>query len=403
MLVAGLAVGIALAQPLSAAPTKAPELRNITYKYVLKAQEQMADDDYAGAMASLEHVLAKVQRSKFDKAAVNQMLGVVYANQEDYQKALVYFKAALADDALHLPIAQQVRYNLAQLLMMEGRYQEGIDQLKQWMANLEKGVSVPARAWIMLANGYSRMEQWQQVVEPTRNAIAASEKPPESWYTLLLAAHYELDNLPAAIEVLETLVQINPRKKVYWMQLSGMNTQIKNDAEALAVLRAAYRHGLFEKESDYTQLANYLTFQQAPYQSGVVYQAGMDKGIVEKSFSNYKKLANFWTHARESDRAAEAFRQALALQKDADLQVKLSRILAQTERFKELLELAGKPFDGATEKQSGELLFLTAMAHYQLGNTRKSLALMREAAEIKTSRGQANSWISFLEQDLNSG
>lgn len=118
LMVVGLST--ALIQPVSAAPKKAPELRNITYKYLLKAQEQLAEDDYPAAQASLEHVLAKVSRSKYDKAAVNQMLGVVYANQEKYDEALKFFQASLADDALHQPAAQQVRYNLSQLLMMRG-------------------------------------------------------------------------------------------------------------------------------------------------------------------------------------------------------------------------------------------------------------------------------------------
>ena len=389
--------------PTLAAPKKAPELRAITYKYIVKAQEQMADEDMAAAQASLEHVLAKVKKSKFDRAAVNQMLGVVYANQEKYDQALKYFKASLADDALHLAAAQQVRYNLSQLLMMKGRYQEGIDQLKIWMANLEEGVEVPASAWIMLANGYSRMERWAKVVEPAKNAIAASENPPESWYTLLLAAHYEQKQLPEAIKVLETLVTLAPQKKQYWLQLSGMNMSLKRDGQALAALRAAYRHGLFDKESDYTQLANFLTYQQVPYQAGVVYSKGMEQGTVANSFENYKKLANFWTHARENDKAIDAYYEALALDKQPDLQVKLARLLARAERFDELLKLADSPAEKMSEKQRGEMLFLSGMAHYQLGDSRKALALMEQATQVKSSRGQANSWIGFLQQDLNSG
>lgn len=386
-----------------AAPKKAPELRQITYKYILKAQEQMAEDDMNAARQSLEHVLAKIKGSKYDRAAVNQMLGVVFANQEKFAEATRYFKAALADDALHQPAAQQVRYNLAQLLMMEGAFKEGVEQLKIWMANLGDKVEVPASAWIMLANGYSRMQQWEQVIDPAKKAIAASDAPPESWYTLLLAAHYELKEIPQAIEVLEILVTMAPQKKQYWLQLSGMNMSIKRDAQALAALRAAYRNGLFEKEAEYTQLANFLTYQQVPYQAGVVYSDGMKKGVVEGSFANYKKLANFWSHARENSKAIDAFNQALSLQEDPGLQLKLARMLARSERYQELLALVGKAFAGTTQKQTGELLFLTGMAHYQLGDSRKSLDYMHKASAIKSSRGQANSWIGFLEQDLNNG
>ncbi|WP_257284144.1 hypothetical protein [Endozoicomonas sp. SESOKO1] len=76
-------------------------------------------------------------------------------------------------------------------------------------------------------------------------------------------------------------------------------------------------------------------------------------------------------------------------------------MLARSERYQELLTLVANPFDGITEKQQGEMLFLTGMAHYQLGDSRKSLGYMEKAASIQSSRGQANSWIGFLQQDLN--
>ncbi len=389
-----------------AAPKKAPELRSVTYKYLNKAQEQMAEDDLVGARESLEHVLKKVINRKYDLAAVNQMLGVVFASQEKYDEATRYFQAALKDDALYLPAAQQVRYNLSQLLVMKGEYQKGIDLLLEWMDNLEdtagKAVNVPASAWIMLASAYSRLQQWDKVVEPTNNAIAASEAPPEAWYTLLLAAHYELKNIPAAIEVLETLVTMAPQKKQYWLQLSGMNISIKRDAQGLAALRAAYGNGLFDKESDYTQLANFLTYQQLPYRAGIVYSKGIKKGIVASSADNYKKLANFWSIARENRKAVDAFYQALKLRYEPDLELRLARMLARSERYDELLDLITQPDadEGMTRKQEGELLFLTGLAHYQMGHTRKSLDYMQLAAKIKSSRGQAKSWIGFLKQDL---
>ncbi|CAM3654940.1 tetratricopeptide repeat protein [Parendozoicomonas haliclonae] len=399
-----LAFGLtmALMQPASAAPEKAPELSKITYKYIQKAQEQMAEDNYSAAQESLEHVLSKVQRRKADSAAVNQMLGVVFANQEQFGKALEYFRAALKDDALHRPAAQQVRYNLAQLLMMQGEYKESISTLKTWMSNLDDGVEVPARAWIMLANNYSRLKEWKNVVEPAKKAVAATEKPPEAWYSLLLAAHYELKDYPSAVDVLETLVVINPAKKMYWLQLSGMNMSMKKDAAALSALRAAYRHGVFDKESDYSQLANFLTFRGIPYMAGVAYKEGMDRGVVEASYDNIKRLANYWSHARETDRAIEMFYKALAMDESADLQVRLARLLAQAERYDDLIKLVSEPAADISSKQKGSMLVMEGLAWYQLGEKQKSLNFMRKAAQIDSSKGQANTWIGFLEQDLNS-
>ena len=77
-------------------------------------------------------------------------------------------------------------------------------------------------------------------------------------------------------------------------------------------------------------------------------------------------------------------------------------MLAQSERFDDLLKLIASPADDITTKQKGSLLFLEGMAWYQLGDKQKSLNIMRKAAEIDSSKGQANTWIGFLEQDINS-
>ena len=42
--------------------------------------------------------------------------------------------------------------------MMQGDFKAGVETLLDWMANLEEGGAIPASAWIMLANGYSRLE-----------------------------------------------------------------------------------------------------------------------------------------------------------------------------------------------------------------------------------------------------
>ena len=359
-----------------------------------------------GPLKSLEHVLPKVQKSKFDKAVVHQTFGVIYANQADYPLALKHFKASLDDDALPVPTSQSIRYNVAQLYMMEDDYQAGVDTLLKWMEVIESDPKskqkISAQAWLMLANGYSRLKQHEKVIDPARKAIALTDKPKENWYLLLLASHYELKQLPDAIGVLEELVILYPEKKKYWLQLSSMNMEHKQDAKALAALRAAYKHGVLDEEKDYLRLANFLTFREIPYKAGVVYRDGLKQGIVEPTQENFRRLANFWSHAKESDKAIDAFYKALQLEADPELQVKLARLLIQKERFSDVVELLEAPAEGAEDKQVGEMALLTGMAHYQLERPGMALEMMQKAIKYKNTRGQASSWVNYLKEELKS-
>ncbi|MCV5555435.1 hypothetical protein OFN13_30555, partial [Escherichia coli] len=86
---------------------------------VNKAQELITEKKYGEANAKLQDALSGAGERVYDKGVILQTLGFVAAQQEKYGQATKYFADAIATGGLPPPVAQQVRYNLAQLYMAE--------------------------------------------------------------------------------------------------------------------------------------------------------------------------------------------------------------------------------------------------------------------------------------------
>ena len=254
---------VAMAVLLSTASWAAeqPALSDRAYRAVNKAQELITDKQYGLANARLQEALSSAGERVYDKGVILQTLGFVAAQQEKYGQATKYFADAIATGGLPPPVAQQVRYNLAQLYMAEGNYQGSIKTMKEWFANQGKDDKPNSHAYITLANAHVQLKQYRDAIPAVDQAIKLSAgKAPESWYLLKMGAHYELKQYKPATEVLTSLVNMFPEKKKYWTQLSAMHMQAGNDAKALAALESAYNLGMLTEAAELQRLANFRLF-----------------------------------------------------------------------------------------------------------------------------------------------
>ncbi|MBL0667183.1 tetratricopeptide repeat protein [Aeromonas jandaei] len=397
---------VAMAVLLSTASWAAeqPALSDRAYRAVNKAQELITDKQYGLANARLQEALSSVGDRVYDKGVILQTLGFVAAQQEKYGQATKYFADAIATGGLPPPVAQQVRYNLAQLYMAEGNFQGSIKTMREWFANQGKDDKPNSHAYITLANAHVQLKQYREAIPAVDQAIKLSAgKAPESWYLLKMAAHYELKQYKQATEVLTILVDMHPQQKKYWTQLSAMHMQAGNDSKALAALEAAYSLGMLTEPAELQRLANYLAFSGIPHRAARVMEKGMKDGVIEQSASNYKTLANYWHQAKELDPAIDTLAKSYQLVPNAELQLKMARMMIQSKRYQDLVELAAKPAANANGEQRADLKFLTGVAYFEQQKPKEALNAFTQAAQNGNVSGRASPWISFLKEQSGVG
>ncbi|HHQ4475602.1 TPA: tetratricopeptide repeat protein [Aeromonas veronii] len=397
---------VAMAVLLSTASWAAeqPALSDRAYRAVNKAQELITEKKYGEANAKLQDALSGASERVYDKGVILQTLGFVAAQQEKYGQATKYFADAIATGGLPPPVAQQVRYNLAQLYMAEGNYQGSIKTMKEWFANQGKDDKPNSHAYITLANAHVQLKQYRDAIPAVDQAIKLSAgKAPESWYLLKMGAHYELKQYKQATEVLTSLVNMFPEKKKYWTQLSAMHMQAGNDAKALAALESAYNLGMLTEAAELQRLANYLAFTGIPHRAARVMEKGMKDGVIEPSANNYKTLANYWHQAKELDPAIDTLAKSYQLAPSAELQLKMARMMIQSKRYQDLVALAAKPAANANGEQRADLKFLTGVAYFEQQKPKEALNAFTQAAQNGNVSGRASPWISFLKEQSGTG
>ena len=391
-----LLVGVASASPSMA--KEAPQLSDRTFRTVNKVQELIATEKYSSAKEKLADALDSTGSRKYDRAVLLQQTGFLYSLQDDYTQAAKFFAKALKLNALPVPVAQQVRYSLAQLYLAEEKYKQSVNTMNEWFKVAETTKEKPqAHAYITLASAYVQLGDYRNAIPPTKKAIEMSKNPSESWYLILVASHYELGQLKSVASVLKTLISKYPDKKRYWMQLSGIYMELGQERNSLATLEMVYKMGKLEGEKEYLRFVNFLAYQGIPYKAAKTLEKEMAAGHIDKSKENLDRLASFWQQAKELDDSIVAYQKSYAMSPSAKSQIQIARLMIQSKHYSQAAKFTQSVAPGANTKQKAELAYIRGMAYFELNQPDNALKAMKSAAQSPDIKAMANPWINFLE------
>jgi predicted Zn-dependent protease len=171
---------------------------------------------------------------------------------------------------------QNVRYNLAQLYLVQDRHQDAIRLFLAWFEREE--VPTP-QAHFMLAMAYMQNDQKAEALQHAREAVAKAGDPREPWLQLLASLLVENQGFEEAVPVMEQLAVRFP-KKAYYDQLSALYSQLGRHQQALGAMELAYAQDLLTEPRDLKTLAQLYLFNQSPYKASKVLQRGIDAGVI---------------------------------------------------------------------------------------------------------------------------
>ena len=220
---------------------------NRIYKY-------MDEEDWENASRELE-VTAKryyLNERSYERALINQLYGQFYALQNDYKKATPWFEKALAKNMLPFAADLQVTYSLAQCYFQVGRYKDVIKTLESYKVKAAtKGQNTAPIQLMVLGIAYFQENDLLNSYINIAQANATSTKLNEEWLQYEFALAISLEKFDAAIDVGQYLIFVNPDKKSYWKQLSGVYYGSESEDLSLAGLELAFENHVLDKEKDY--------------------------------------------------------------------------------------------------------------------------------------------------------
>ncbi|MDT8410498.1 MAG: tetratricopeptide repeat protein [Wenzhouxiangellaceae bacterium] len=370
-----------------------------TYNRLNEAAELIGEEAYSDAVSLLES-LRKSSLSDFEKATVEQYLGFLAAQREQYPDAIRHFSEAVRLNQLPNQTHFEMILQIAQLYNALERYDEALEQLDFWFCVSTEEAKKVAEVWVLKASLHLQQDDYRAALSAMNQAIEIAENVPETWYRTKLGILLELEEYRLAVDVAKILIEVNPDRKEYWSQLAGIYMELDESRNAMATLHLAYRRGLLDRGSEFTQLAGLLQQMEAPRLAAEVMQDGLEKGFVERTANNWEMTAGAWYQARELDRSLEAYEQAGQLSDSGRIDFQRASILTADENWEEALSAATRALEKGdlTGSQEGNAHLLVGMAQFNLGNLDQAEQAFIRASNYGTLRTAAREWLNHIEQ-----
>ena len=399
------------------ATRRTPALRNKVYEKLAEAQAAAEAKDFNGAAKILDGMLKANREStklnSYEAANVYNLYAFIHYSREDYGKALQAYENVVRQPDIPLAMEINTKYTIAQLYFVQEQWQKGIDALLGWFAVTENPNS---NAYVLLAQGYYQTKDYNKALLNVEKAIKlhtdkqAAKKaadpayvaspPKENWYNLARFLYFEKNNIPKTIETLEILLQYYPKKQ-YWVQMSHMYGEVKNEKWQLSAMETAYVQDMLDKGTEQITMAYLYLNGDVPYKAAKV----MDRGIKDKSIEgkskNWEILGNAYRQAQEVDKAIPAMEQAAAKSDAGELYARLGNVYLDGDQNKKAITAINKGLQRGGVKRPDQARLVLGMAYFNDKQYTRAREAFKAAGRDKRSEKYASQWIKYLESELD--
>ncbi len=372
-------------------------------RYLTRIHKYMEDEDWINAKRELEVTARRYFKNEdsYERALINQLYGQFYALQRDYKNAIPWFEKAVAKGRLPFAADLQVSYSLAQCYFQTGRYKDVIETLENYRDKASKrGQNMAPIQLMLLGIAYYQEQDTLNAYLNIAEANATATKLNEEWLQYEFALAVKLEKYDDAVRVGQFLIFVNPEKKSYWKQLSGVYYGSESEELSLAGLELAYENEVLDKEKDYIDLARYFMYKELPIKAVDVLNNGISIEKVKKTRKNYEFLADAYFLSKEKVQGIDALIKAESIESDANLSYKIARFAFENEDWSKSINYFKQAKDQGYDKYPGRLELLLGISYFEISQYQQALVYLNESLEIDQSTSAAEGWINYINDIL---
>ena len=361
-------------------------------RYLTRIHKYMEDEDWINAKRELEVTARRYFKNEdsYERALINQLYGQFYALQRDYKNAIPWFEKAIAKGRLPFAADLQVSYSLAQCYFQTGRYKDVIATLENYRDKASKrGQNMAPIQLMLLGIAYYQEQDTLNAYLNIAEANATATKLNEEWLQYEFALAVKLEKYDDAVRVGQFLIFVNPEKKSYWKQLSGVYYGSESEELSLAGLELAYENEVLDKEKDYIDLARYFMYKELPIKAVDVLNNGISIEKVKKTRKNYEFLADAYFLSKEKVQGIDALIKAESIESDANLSYKIARFAFENEDWSKSINYFKQAKDQGYDKYPGRLELLLGISYFEISQYQQALVYLNESLEIDQSTSAA--------------
>ncbi|MCE3002304.1 MAG: tetratricopeptide repeat protein [Xanthomonadaceae bacterium] len=372
-------------------------------KKINDAYAFLDEGEDAKAREILQGILDNARSSPYEKALCLQGLSQILYNEDDIAGAIEANEKALALDSLDNKSHFNLVYQVAQMNLMDERYDGALAAIDRWTALTGNET---AEALALKGNALYRLERYPEASAAMQKAIDMSPDPSDTWQQILVASYYDAENFPEAAKAAEAILAKDPSKKTVARQLASIYIEMEQGDKAIAVLEGAKSRGLLTDAADLRQLFQLYNYVEKPAEAARTINEGLAAGILKEDFDTLKGLGDSWVltaqlAADESaqqkeafDKAIEAYGRASPLAKDGEMDfVRAQLLIQEKERFADGKAAMNQALSRGGLKREGEAYILLGNAEAELGNQKAAIAAYEKARSFPNTKSMAESWL----------
>ena len=359
---------------------------------VLKAFEVYETGDLDGAISILGELKPD---KKYDKAYVARYLGIIYyqrGKDGDLDTALKKLKFAVDANILSDVEHGQGIMLLANLQMEKKLYKKSLDNYYKWLAFTEKEEAI---VYVKITQANYLLEEFDKVIGTADKAIALFKKPDRNPYILKIQSYYHRKMFKEAIKVLETVLQIFPKDKEWWIQLGSFYSLIEDYDKAAYTLDLAYKQGFLVTQSHIKTLVSLYSTTEVPFKAATLLEEHIDSGLVTRDERTIGLLANAWHSATNIGKAAKYYGELAQMTNESRYYRKQGVLLKQDQQFSAAVKALNKSLD-LGHKDPGKIQLAIAESYFYLEKYKLAYKAVKEAVKDPKARKYAKPWLSHI-------
>lgn len=370
-----------------------PDMSEKSQRDLNKANDLIADGKDDEALALIAKVTEDKRAKPYALAFAKLLEGQVLWGKDDGVGAIAALNEAVQMDALPNSNHFDAMYQIAQLQLQEEKYADALATLDRYTRESGKNT---ADTQAIRANVYYRMDKFQEAAAEMTKAIGMTSEPKDSWFQILVASYFELDQYDQAAQVLQQQLAKDPQNKKLINQLATVYINADKPDQAIAVMVKAKNDGLISTGEDYLQLAKLYASGEKHKEAAAVLKEGLDKGIIQPGYEPWRLLGDVCSQADDETCAIDAYAKASPFAKDGYVDFQRGYALYYQERYPE----AKQALDAALAKgglsQEGEAYILRGDASDAAGQSAAAVADWEKAAQFPSSKQMAEQRLKIV-------
>lgn len=370
-----------------------PDMSEKSQRDLNKANDLLSDSKDDEAVELIQKVLDDKRAKPYAIAFAHLLKGQILWGKDDGNGAIAELNQAIEMDALPNANHFDAMYQVAQLQLQEEKYPESLATLDRWA---REGGKNTADAQAIKANIYYRMDKFPEAAAEMTKAIGMTPEPKESWFQILIASYFELDQYDQAAQVLQQQLAKDPKNKRLINQLATVYINADKPDQAIAVMAKAKNEGLVSTSEDYLQLAKLYASGDKHKEAAVVLKEGLDKGIIESGYEPWRLLGDVCSQADDETCAIDAYAKASPFAKDGYVDFQRGYALFYQERYAEAKQALDAAIQKGGLRQEGEAYILRGDASDASGQSAAAIADWEKATQFPSSKQMADQRLKIV-------